>query len=141
MKNSLRSNQLCPVHRSYYCCGRARTERLEKKLERGRRPSALKGWIQVGEGLWRIEDQFHPRGYREKRSADQLRRIKNQLLLAGAKCLYCASPWTDYRDVEVAHKEPKGMGGARRDDHPDNLGLAHRACNWKNGSRRFGGGR
>jgi hypothetical protein len=28
------------------------------------------------------------------------------------------------------------MGGARHDDHADNLTLGHRSCNLENGSRR-----
>jgi hypothetical protein len=41
-----------------------------------------------------------------------------------------------YGEIELCHKEPKGMGGARRDDHTDNLTLACRICNRENGSRR-----
>jgi hypothetical protein len=34
-------------------------------------------------------------------------------------CTICYEPFTDYNDVVPDHKEPKGMGGAWRDDHPD----------------------
>jgi hypothetical protein len=39
------------------------------------------------------------------------------------------------------HKEPKGMGSAWRDDHPDNVQAAHRWCNLQKGSRRLHSGR
>jgi 5-methylcytosine-specific restriction endonuclease McrA len=35
------------------------------------------------------------------------------------------------------HIEPKGMGGAWRDDHPENIQAVHRRCNLQKGSRRF----
>lgn len=51
-------------------------------------------------------------------------------------CAICGRPFTDYGDVVPDHKGPKGMGGARRDDHPDNIQAAHRLCNSEKGSRR-----
>jgi 5-methylcytosine-specific restriction endonuclease McrA len=38
------------------------------------------------------------------------------------------------------HIEPKGMGGAWRDDHRDNVQAAHRRCNLQKGSRRLNPG-
>jgi hypothetical protein len=35
------------------------------------------------------------------------------------------------------HISPKGMGGAWRDDHPDNIQAAHWWCNGEKGSRRI----
>jgi hypothetical protein len=34
------------------------------------------------------------------------------------------------------HIDPKGMGGARRDDHPENIQAVHFCCNGKKGSTR-----
>ena len=48
----LRRNQYCPIHRSLFCCGR---ELVQKKCKIRRL------------GVERIEDPYHPRGYRELR--------------------------------------------------------------------------
>jgi hypothetical protein len=45
----LRKNEVCPIHRSLYCCGRKQTQK-ERRLRLGAQ---------------RIEDPHHPRGYRE----------------------------------------------------------------------------
>jgi hypothetical protein len=44
-------------------------------------------------------------------------------------CAICQKPLKEYGDVVPDHKGPKGMGGARRDDHPDNIQAVHRPCN------------
>ena len=49
----LRRNQLCPIHRSLFCCGRESIPRQKRRHQMGVR---------------RIEDPHHPRGYRELRS-------------------------------------------------------------------------
>ncbi len=36
-------------------------------------------------------------------------------------CPICNEEFTDYADIVPDHKEPKGMGRAWRDDHPDNI--------------------
>lgn len=126
--NRLRRNQMCPLHRSFFCCGR-NTPFTRKNAAPKLRHSTPDSTI--------IEDRFHPRGYREKCSPRELTRRKMRLMLSGVKlCFYCQQEFTDFREVELAHKEPKGMGGARHDDHMENLTLAHHACNHENGSRR-----
>jgi hypothetical protein len=40
-------------------------------------------------------------------------------------CAICLEEFTDYNDVVPDHKDPKGMGGAWRDDHPDNIQATH----------------
>jgi hypothetical protein len=128
MKNRLRKGELCLLHRSFYCCGRGRPLKKEKKNR-----------VYVGAGVRRITDEFHPRGYRELCSNAELRRRKHALMARGElKCFYCGGDLRecDYADVELAHIEPKGMNGARHDSHMDNLALAHAACNQENGSRR-----
>jgi len=44
---------------------------------------------------------------------------------------------TDYNDIVPDHKNPKGMGGAWRDDHPDNIQATHWWCNEEKGSTRM----
>lgn len=41
--------------------------------------------------------------------------------------------FTDYHDVVPDHIAPKGMGGAWRDDHPDNIQAVHWWCNSEKG--------
>ena len=58
----LRRKERCPVHKSLFCCGR---EQAQKR----RMP-----WAQVQ----RIEDPHHPRGYRERRSPAEMRKLLNR---------------------------------------------------------------
>jgi hypothetical protein len=102
----LRTNEFCPIHRSLSCCGR---ELLPKpKL--------------VRLGMQRIDDPHHPRGYRELRSPAEMRKLLNRKTRQqGGICAICHEEFTDYNDVVTDHRNPKGMGGAWRDDHPDNI--------------------
>lgn len=90
-------------------------------------------------GVWRIDDPSHPRGYRELCSPAVLRKRKVRLVESriNPECWLCGEVFTDYNDIELEHKKPKGMNGARRDDHWDNLALAHSRCNSEKGSRRI----
>jgi hypothetical protein len=127
---TLRKGEFCPLHKSYFCCGRAKPTKKQK----------AKG-LTVQPGVRRIDDEFHPRGYRERCSVAELRRRKHKLMAAAElTCFYCGGDLrqSDYREIALCHKEPKGMGGARHDDHFDNLVLAHASCNLENGSRRPG---
>lgn len=80
----LRSNEVCPVHRSTSCCGR---EMLPKpKL--------------VRLGVQRVEDPHHPRGYRELRSPAEMRKLLNRKVRQQAGiCAICHEEFTDYNDV------------------------------------------
>jgi hypothetical protein len=51
-------------------------------------------------------------------------------------CGICAEKFTDYSDVVPDHISPRGMGGAWRDDHPDNIQAVHWWCNGEKGSSR-----
>lgn len=85
----------------------------------------------------RIEDPHHPRGYREICSLAEQRKRKHELLSQpDPHCFYCKRPFVLYDEVDLAHILPKGMGGATRDDHRNNLALAHKSCNRLNGSKR-----
>jgi hypothetical protein len=124
----LKRGTLCPLHRSFGCACHAR------RLPPGSTPQVR-----------RIEDKFHSRGYREICSPSERRRRKHVLLAEDPRCWICVAAgkpeeecrFRSYSDVVLEHKEPKGMGGARTDDHFDNLGLAHALCNLEKGSRRI----
>ena len=52
------------------------------------------------------------------------------------KCAVCSEKFSDYGDVVPDHVSPRGMGGAWRDDHPDNIHAVHWWCNGEKGSSR-----
>jgi hypothetical protein len=73
-------------------------------------------------GVQRIEDPHHPRGYRELRSPAEMRKLLNRKIVEqDRKCAICHEEFTDYNDIVPDHRDPKGIGGAWRDDHPDNI--------------------
>jgi len=118
----LRRNQNCPIHRSLTCCGRE----LKQKRIRARRP-----------GVQRIEDPQHPRGYRELRSRAEMRKLLDgKIVEQNRQCAICQVAFTSYNDVVLDHIDPKGMGGSRRDDHPENIQAVHFWCNGEKGSTR-----
>ena len=118
----LRRNQLCPLHCSLSCCGRE-TIQKEKRL----RPM----------GIRRISDPHHPRGYRELRSNGEMRKLLDwKIAEQNGLCALCKERFTEYGDVVPDHIHPRGMGGAWRDDHPDNIQAAHWWCNGEKGSSR-----
>src|ERR1700730_12795651 len=117
----LRPNEYCPIHRSVRCCGREQTH-CPRRLQPGVR---------------RIEDPHHPRGYRERRSPAEMRKLQNRKIIEQkGSCAICKKLFTNYTDIVPDHVEPKGMGSARRDDHPDNIEATHRRCNLEKGSKR-----
>ena len=120
----LRRNEFCPIHRSLFCCGREQAQK-ERRLRLG---------------VQRIEDPHHPRGYREVRSPAEMRKLLNRKISEqGGRCGICHEPFTDCSEIFPDHIEPRGLGGARRDDHSDNIQAVHRRCNLHKGSRRLGG--
>ena len=120
----LRRNEYCPIHRSLFCCGREPSKK-ERRLRLG---------------VQRIEDPHHRRGYRELRSPAEMRKLLNRKVVdQGTRCGICHEPFTDCSEIVPDHIEPRGMGAARRDDHPDNIQAVHRRCNLQKGSRRVGG--
>ena len=54
-----------------------------------------------------------------------------------SECGVCHAAFTDYNEIVPYHIEPKGMGGAQRDDHPEHVQAVHRKCNFEKGSRRL----
>jgi hypothetical protein len=116
----LRRKELCPIHKSVFCCGR---EHLKKSRSFN--------------GVKRIEDPHHARGYREIRSPAGMKKLLSRKIIEqGMKCGICGEPFTDCSDIVPDHIRSKGMGSSWRDDHPDNIQAAHRRCNFEKGSSR-----
>ena len=68
----------------------------------------------------------------------EMRKLLNRKIVEqDRKCAICHEGFTDYNDVVPDHKDPKGMGGAWRDDHPDNIQATHWWCNGEKGSTRI----
>ena len=71
-----------------------------------------------------------------------MRKLLNRKIVEQNRiCAICHHEFTDYNDVVPDHKDPKGMGGAWRDDHPDNVQATHWWCNSEKGSTRKTDGR
>jgi hypothetical protein len=118
----LRHNQLCPIHRSVSCCGREAIPKESRQRQLGIR---------------RIDDPRHPRGYRELRSNGEMRKLlERKIVSQNSICGICKEKFTNYGDVVPDHISPRGMGGAWRDDHPDNIQAVHWWCNGEKGSSR-----
>jgi len=118
----LRRAQICPIHHSRFCCGREAIPREHRTYQIG---------------VLRIDDPQYPRGYQELRSNAEMRKPMNhKIALQHGKCQLCMEKFTDYSDVVPDHISPRGMGGAWRDDHPDNIQAVHWWCNGEKGSSR-----
>ena len=97
----LRRNEYCPVHRSLFCCGR-------EAIRNENKPRTVRMGVQ------HVEDPHHPRGYRELRSAGEMRKLLSRKIVEqDRKCAICHEEFTDYNDIVPDHKNPKGMGGYR----------------------------
>jgi hypothetical protein len=85
----------------------------------------------------RIEDPHNLKGYRELRSPAEMRKLLNRKIAErGGVCAICHKEFSDYSDIVSDHRHPKGMGGAWRDDHPDDVQTAHWWCNSEKGSSK-----
>ena len=114
----------CPIHNSYFCCGRD------------------KYWANrsLGVPVRRIEDPNHPRGYRELRSPAAMRiLVKQKVAEQNGRCAICGECFGDWADIVPDHRRPRGMGGAWRDDHPENIAAVHNSCNLQKGSKHDSG--
>jgi len=132
----LKRNQVCPIHRRRDCCGRAELE--------NRRQSSRSKWETVRPGVRRIRDEHarHPDGYRYRLSKSEMTKVLiKKVQEQFGWCSICQTMLEDMQDVVPDHKDPRGMGGAWRDDRPENIGAAHELCNSKKGSSRNYGNR
>lgn len=102
----LRRSQLCPMHRSFSCCGR-------EAIPRGRHQRQM--------GVRRIDDLHHPRGYRELHSNAEMRKLLDRKIVAqNGICGICGERFTDYSDVVPDHISPRGerrMAGRSSGQH------------------------
>jgi hypothetical protein len=77
----LRRNQICPIHHSFYCCGREAVPkaRTARKL-----------------GVRRVEDAQHSRGYRGLRSNTEMRKMVNKKIVTQhGICGICGVEFTE----------------------------------------------
>ena len=51
-------------------------------------------------------------------------------------CHICHQRIMRYEDFQPDHVEPRGMGGGRRSDAPENILPSHSWCNFQKGSKR-----
>ena len=88
----------------------------------------------------RVRNQalFHPDSILARYSSNgEMRKLLNRKIASqNRKCALCKDEFTDYSDVVPDHINPRGMGGAWRDDHPDNIQAVHWWCNGEKGSSR-----
>jgi hypothetical protein len=112
----LRPNERCPIHRgSKTCCGRA------QERPRAERPVPKYRLISLGTKLY-------PDGHIERTPA-ALRARKDSLLRQCCPCAACGQLFTEYSQVELAHRLAKGMNGWKRDDSDSNTTLMHFLAN------------
>ena len=122
----LRATQRCPVHPRQRSC-----------ICRGDMQPKPKKYYYV-HGVKRIPDSTVARGYREFRSPAKMRELLDRKIAEqNGRCGLCGEKFDDYTQIDPEHIEPKGLGGAFRDDHPDNIQAAHRDCNARKGSQRI----
>jgi hypothetical protein len=72
---------------------------------------------------------------REVCTPAEMRRRKMTMIREDLPCAACGKPFDDFRDIELAHIESKGVGGGKRNDARRNLVLMHKAENREQGSR------
>jgi hypothetical protein len=85
----------------------------------------------------RIVERLHPRGYGEIRSNAEMQKLLDQKIVTqNGECTLSNKKFTDYSDIVPDHINPCGMGGAWRDDHPENIQTVHWWCKREKGSSR-----
>ena len=88
-------------------------------------------------GVQRVDDPQHSRGYRELRSIGEMRKLLDRKIVAqNGKCGICTEKLADDGDIVAVHINQRGMGGAWRDGHPDNIQAVHWWYNGEKGSSR-----
>jgi hypothetical protein len=73
----------------------------------------------------------------EIRSNAEMRKLMdNKIVAQNGECAICHEKFTDYSDIAPDHINPRGMGGAWQDDHPENIQAVHWWCNGEKRSNR-----
>jgi 5-methylcytosine-specific restriction endonuclease McrA len=62
--------------------------------------------------------------------------LNAKIIVQNGECAICNVKFTDYADIVPDHINHRGMGGAWRDDHPENIKAVHWSCNGDKGSSR-----
>ena len=123
----LAGKERCPIHKNYSClCRRSAVAFKTSK------------WETVRPGVRRIRDEHadHPDGYRYRLSPAEIRKVLLKKLGEKNECCICGKAFESLDGIVPEHINPKGLGGSRRDDRPDNIGPAHSECNLLKGSQR-----
>jgi hypothetical protein len=63
--------------------------------------------------------------------------LNRKIVEQGRKRAICQTELTDFNDIGPDHEDSKGMRGAWRDDHPENILATHWWCNSEKGSTRI----
>ncbi len=117
----LKSTEVCPIHRSKFCCGRD----FRKISRQGK-------WIRIGPGVKRHVET----GLTRRSPAAMRQLVAKKVLEQDGLCAICEQRFDDFREVTADHIEPRGMGGARRNDAADNIRAVCADCNSEKGSKR-----
>lgn len=118
----LKPNDICPIHRSRFCCGRD----FKKIQKRGK-------WIVIGPGV-----RKHIETGLIRRSPSAMRQLlAKKVKEQWGQCAICEKEFKDAREISPDHINPRGMGGARRDDSEENIQAVHNLCNLEKGSKRI----
>ena len=59
--------------------------------------------------------------------------VGQKIVAQNGECALCNEKFSNYSDIVPDHINPRGMGGAWRDDHPENIQAVHWWCNEKRG--------
>jgi hypothetical protein len=62
--------------------------------------------------------------------------IDRKIAVQNGECATCKERFTDYGDIVPVHISPRGMGGAWRDENPEDIQAVHSWCNGEKGSTR-----
>lgn len=85
-------------------------------------------------GIRRIDDPNYPNGHRS--NAEMRKLLDEKIMAQNGECALCNEKFSNYSDIVPDHISPRGMGGAWRDDHPDNIQAVHWWCNGEKRSSR-----
>jgi hypothetical protein len=119
----LRQQDICPIHRSRFCCGRESKQSVSHVLK----------WKRIGPGV----KQHIETGLIRRSPAAMRDLLAKKVIAQNNLCSLCGKEFTDAREITPDHTEPRGMGAARRNDAEENITAAHANCNREKGSKRL----